>query len=158
MTKEAIVLKAPLSILIAFASYMLGVFSELLVVLLAVMMFDYVSGILRGFLTHSLNSTIGMKGIMKKIGMLLVVFLSACIEYVFVALELETSNVLVAVVICFFIVNEGISCLENTAQLGVPIPAFIYEALEKLREIGGKEQKVPVRKRKEKAKEPKMKE
>lgn len=36
--------------------------------------------------------------------------------------------------------NEGISILENCAQLGLPIPPILYTALEKLnREPAGKE-------------------
>jgi toxin secretion/phage lysis holin len=148
MTTPEIVAKTPLSILLAFVSYMTGVFSELLMILLVVQVLDYTTGILRAILTWSLNSTVGLKGIMKKMTMIIIVGLAACIEYIFVFLDFNTHSALVGTVICFFIVNEGISVLENSAQLGVPIPEKLYVALSKLREIGGKEQRVTKRKSK----------
>lgn len=43
----------------------------------------------------------------------------------------------------FFIVNEGISILENCAQIGLPIPAVLFNALEKMhRDPSGKEQRL----------------
>ena len=37
-------------------------------------------------------------------------------------------------VISFYLANEGISILENTCKLGVPIPEKIKEVLEQLKE------------------------
>lgn len=149
MTKEEISVKGPLTALATFTSYMLNTFNELIVVLLVVMILDYSSGIFRGIMTKSLNSTIGLNGIMKKMSMLIIVGLSACIEFVLMTLGMDTNRILVVAVISFFIVNEGISVMENSAQLGVPMPQVLYNALSKLREVGGKEQKV-TRKRKPK--------
>ena len=147
MTKQELVMKSPFVVIGTFVSYMTGIFNEMILVLIAVMALDYSTGILRGLLTKSLNSTIGLKGIAKKFAILIVIGLTACIEFVLVHLGMETGNLLVVTVICFFIVNEAISCLENAGQLGVPIPVILMDALEKLREIGGKEQKVTRRKR-----------
>ncbi|MBU9674801.1 phage holin family protein [Planococcus sp. CP5-4] len=41
------------------------------------------------------------------------------------------------------VVNEGLSILENCAQMGSPIPPVLYNALAKLnRDTGGKEQQL----------------
>jgi toxin secretion/phage lysis holin len=142
MAKEEIVAKTAFTSITAFTTYLTGMFTEVLIVLIAVQVWDYSTGCLRGVLTGTLNSTIGLKGILKKIGMLMIVGLAGCVEFVLLSLGMNTHNGLVVTVICFFIVNESISCLENAAQLGVPIPRVLYEALAKLREVGGKEQKV----------------
>lgn len=142
MKTEEILVKGPLTALATFTSYMVGAFNELLVVLLLVMILDYFTGIMRGILTKTLNSTVGLNGLFKKATMLIIIGLSACIQYVLANLGMDTSNLLVVTVICFFIVNEGISVLENSAQLGVPMPAVLFTALEKIRTIGGKEQLV----------------
>jgi toxin secretion/phage lysis holin len=149
MTKQELAVKSPFVVLGTFTAYMTNTFNELLMVLLAVMAFDYTTGILRGLLTKSINSTIGLKGIFKKIAMIIIIGLTACVEIVAQILGMETNNFLVASVIVFFIINEVISCLENCGQLGAPIPAVLLDTLEKLREVGGKEQKV-TRKRKKK--------
>lgn len=142
MTKEDVIFKGPLSAVVAVSSYLLGVVNELLFILLIVMAFDYITGLIKGYITKELSSSIGLKGLMKKMLMLIVVGLSACIEYVFVHIGYDTHNAIVSVVICFFIVNEALSITENSAQLGLPVPSVLVSALEKLREVGGKEQQV----------------
>ena len=137
-----VAVKIPVVAISTFTAYMMNTFNTIILVLFAVMVLDYITGTLRGLLTKTLNSTIGLKGIFKKVAMLLVVGIAACIEFAIVELGMETGNLLVVIVICFFVVNEAISCLENAAQLGVPIPQILLDALEKLREVGGKERVV----------------
>lgn len=45
-------------------------------------------------------------------------------------------GVLRTAVIFFYLSNEGISILENSAHLGLPIPAKLKEVLEQLHERG----------------------
>jgi toxin secretion/phage lysis holin len=149
MTKQELAVKSPFVVIGTFTAYVTDTFSQLLMVLLAVMAFDYTTGILRGLLTKSINSTIGLKGIFKKVAMIIIIGLTSCVEIVAQILGMETNNFLVASVIVFFIINEVISCLENCGQLGAPIPSILLDSLEKLREVGGKEQKI-VRRRKKK--------
>ena len=140
--KEAL-LKTPLAAVTAFASFLLGVTNELVIVLLFFMALDMATGLMRALLTRSLNSTIGLKGIFKKVAVLTVIGVSAGVEFALLQTGLETNSLLTIAVTCFFIVNEGLSNLENAAQLGVPIPSFLVNALEKLnRSDEGKEQRV----------------
>ena len=53
----------------------------------------------------------------------------------FMALDYVTGW-LVAAVCLFFIANEGLSVLENTAVMGVPYPAFVKNMLEALHQTG----------------------
>jgi toxin secretion/phage lysis holin len=137
-----VLVKGPVTAFTAFLSYLLGIVNELVVILLFFMALDMFTGLMRGLLTRSLNSTIGLQGIFKKVTMLIVIGVSAGIEFALMQTGLETNALITIAVTCFFIVNEGLSILENSAQMGVPIPAILTDALEKLQLKGGKEQKV----------------
>ena len=50
---------------------------------------------------------------------------------------LGQGGVLRTAVIFFYLSNEGVSIMENTAHLGLPIPAKLKEVLEQLHERGG---------------------
>ena len=50
---------------------------------------------------------------------------------------LGQGGVLRTAVIFFYLSNEGVSILENSAHLGLPIPEKLKEVLEQLHERGG---------------------
>ena len=50
---------------------------------------------------------------------------------------LGQGGVLRTAVIFFYLSNEGVSILENSARLGLPIPEKLKEVLEQLHERGG---------------------
>ena len=45
---------------------------------------------------------------------------------------LPATTYLRTAVIWFFIANEGLSALENMGRLGVPLPEFLKQSLQKL--------------------------
>ena len=111
----------------ALVSYFLG-WDEALEALLVLMVIDYMTGLLAAYICPDmkLNSTRGLKGICKKIMILLLVVL---------AHELEKAAGVPAVqsvVTWFFISNEGLSIIENAAKAGVPVPKRLRDTLEQL--------------------------
>ena len=52
---------------------------------------------------------------------------------------LGQGGVLRTAVIFFYLSNEGVSIMENTAHLGLPIPTKLKDVLEQLHERGGNE-------------------
>ena len=111
----------------ALISYFLG-WNEALEALLVLMVIDYMTGLLAAYICPDmkLNSTRGLKGICKKIMILLLVVL---------AHELEKAAGVPAVqsvVTWFFIGNEGLSIIENAAKSGVPVPKRLRDTLEQL--------------------------
>lgn len=111
----------------ALVSYFLG-WNEALEALLVLMVIDYMTGLLAAYICPDmkLNSTRGLKGICKKIMILLLVVL---------AHELEKAAGVPAVqsvVTWFFIGNEGLSVIENAAKAGVPVPKRLRDTLEQL--------------------------
>lgn len=106
-------------------------------VLAAVMVIDYLTGLMcawRGVSPKTdgggVSSRAGFDGLMKKAAILLVVLLA-------VEIDMATgTNAIAAAAMCFYIANEGVSILENTALLGVPYPAALKNVLETLKNKG----------------------
>lgn len=87
---------------------------------------DYITGILKAIYNHKLNSEIGVKGIIKKIGYLLIIIVSELID------TLHGSNFNIRDILLYmFISNELISILENIDAIGIKIPAKIKNILFK---------------------------
>ena len=112
---------------------LLGGWDTILQALVALMVLDYITGVSAAFSANRLNSKIGLRGIIRKVTMLLVVMMAGFLD---LGLGLQ-EPLLRTVVIMFFIANEGLSMLENAAAIGVPIPKRLVEALEALKEKGG---------------------
>lgn len=113
----------------------LGGWDMALRVLVGFMILDYVTGWLVAALWHksgksetgALNSYAGFKGLVKKCMILALVWMAQM-------LDLATEGDFVRDTVClFFIANEGLSVLENTAVMGVPYPAFIKNMLDAMR-------------------------
>ena len=121
----------------------LGGWDVMLKVLAGFMIVDYLTGFLVAFLWHksrktesgTLDSKAGAKGLARKMLILVFVGLGAMLD------RLTGSDFLRDAVCLFYIGNEGLSVLENTAIMGVPYPKVIQNALEILKEKGdeGKE-------------------
>lgn len=86
---------------------------------------DYISGIIKAYSTKSLSSSIGFRGILKKIGVLVLVMLAVVIDRITV-----DNGGIRTLVIYYFVANEGLSILENLAQSGIPIPKKLRDALK----------------------------
>lgn len=105
----------------------LGGYDASLYTLLAFVVVDYITGVLRAINEKKVSSRIGAKGITKKILIFLLVGVGHMLD-----LELKTGNVLRDAVTFFYISNEGISLLENAVSIGLPVPEKVKEALKKL--------------------------
>jgi toxin secretion/phage lysis holin len=122
--------KVGCSFLGGILGYFLGGFDVMLSTLLVFMLIDYLSGVINAIIKKKLNSSIGAKGILKKVLILLLVGMSNMLG---IAIGIETIRY---VVISFYLANEGISIIENASKIGVPIPNKIKEVLEQLHKEG----------------------
>lgn len=113
--------------------YLWGGFDVAIQCLLIAIVLDYISGIIKAFVLKNLSSSIGFKGILKKVGVLVVVALAVLIDRV-----TGESGAIRTLVIYYFVANEGLSIIENLAQAGLPIPKVIKDALKTLKK-GGKD-------------------
>lgn len=108
---------------------LLGGWDVLLYVLIAVMVLDYITGVIKGVYQSRLSSEIGFKGLLKKIVVLAVVAVAALAQNL-IGEQLPIREI----VIMFFIANEGISVLENAAVLYPKIPQKLKDVLLQLRD------------------------
>lgn len=109
-------------------AYILGGFDTILVTLITFMIVDYITGVLKAIRLKQLNSQIGAKGIVKKIGYLIIVVIAVKLDVI-----LGNTSYIRNLVIFGFISNEGISILENASLLEIPIPEKIKSVLKQLR-------------------------
>ena len=108
--------------------YLLGGWDIALQCLLLAIVFDYISGMIKAYHTKTLSSKVGFQGILKKVGVLLIVMLGVLIDRV-----TGDTGAVRTLVIYYFVANEGLSVLENLGQAGVPIPDAIKKALKVLK-------------------------
>lgn len=107
--------------------YLLGGWDVALQCLLLAIVFDYISGMIKAFHAKTLSSRIGFHGILKKVGILMIVMLGVLVDRV-----TGNTGAVRTLVIYYFVANEGLSVIENLGQCGVPIPASIKKALKAL--------------------------
>lgn len=108
--------------------YLLGGFDVAIQCLLVAIVIDYLSGMIKAFVTKTLSSQIGVRGILKKVAVLLVVMLAVLIDRV-----TGESGAIRTLVIYYFVANEGLSIVENMAEAGIPIPKSLKKALKAMK-------------------------
>lgn len=108
--------------------YLVGGVDVALSCLLIAIILDYISGLIKAYETKTLSSKIGLRGILKKVGVLVVVMLAVLIDRV-----AGDTGAIRTLVIYYFVANEGLSIVENLAQAGIPIPQTIKKALKALK-------------------------
>ena len=117
--------------------YFVGGCDGLLYALLAVVVIDYITGMMCAIADRKLSSEVGFKGICRKV----LIFLLVGIANVLDVNVIGTGSVLRTAVIFFYISNEGVSLLENAAHLGLPVPDKMKAVLEQLHKKGEDEGK-----------------
>ena len=116
-----------------FLGWVLGGVDGFLYALIAFTVIDYITGVMCAITDKNLSSSIGFKGICRKV----LIFTLVGIGNIVDVYVLGQGGVLRTAVIFFYLSNEGVSILENSAHLGLPIPEKLKEVLEQLHERGG---------------------
>lgn len=119
-------IKTGISLITSFIGKTLGSFDNLLIALIIFITIDYITGVIKAIINKQYSSEIGFKGISKKVLMIFMVALATQID-----LLLDNIGIRYLVII-FYIVNEGMSIIENASLLGLPIPEKLKQAFEKL--------------------------
>lgn len=112
----------------AFLSWFLGGADGFLYVLIAFVIIDYITGVINAIISKALSSEIGFKGICKKV----MIFILVGVAHLIDLFILQEGTAIRTAVIFFYLANEGISILENSAKLGLPIPKKLKEILSQI--------------------------
>lgn len=118
-----------LSVIVSFLSYCFGIVTPQIEMLLWCICCDIFVGCLASFINPKLmfNSRKMFKGITKKIVLLALV---AFAHHLDIMMNTET----IGLTVCyFFIINEGLSVLENACKCGLDVPPIIKNSLEQLK-------------------------
>lgn len=111
--------------------FLVGGLDGILLTLIVFVCIDYLTGVMSAATEQSLSSAVGLKGICKKVLIFLLVGVANFLDnYIF-----QGATPMRDAVIFFYIANEGISILENTAKMGVPVPAPLEKLLLRLKEV-----------------------
>ena len=116
-----------------FLGWFLGGIDGFLYALIAFVVIDYITGVMCAITDKKLSSSVGFKGICRKV----LIFTLVGIGNIVDVYVLGQGGVLRTAVIFFYLSNEGVSIMENTAHLGLPIPTKLKDVLEQLHERGG---------------------
>jgi toxin secretion/phage lysis holin len=114
-----------------FVGWAFGGWSVLLQVLLALVVIDYLTGLLASGVEGKLSSKVGFKGIAKK----LMIFSLVAVGHLIDKLIGDGSMVQNAIIF-FFVGNEVLSVVENAGRSGLPIPPVLTKAVEVLQSKG----------------------
>ena len=106
----------------------LGGWDVLLKALTALIVLDYITGVLKSIVHKTLSSSVGFKGLIRKMTIYIVIATAVIIQDVIGgAIPLRETAIM------FFLCNEAISLLENSSEF-VPIPEKLKDTLIQLRE------------------------
>ena len=139
---------ASLSVIGSFIARSLGGWDTALRTLIIFMAIDYVTGLLVAGIwqksskskTGALESRSGFKGLIRKGLILLVVLVGVQLDAI-----LGLQAFCRTAIVLFFCGNEGISIVENLGIMGLPLPDFVKDRFEQLKDKGqssGKGEKV----------------
>lgn len=111
-----------------FVTWIFGGWDIAIVTLIIFMTLDFALGITKGYKTQSLSSELCFDGIIKKSMIFIVLIVAVMLD------KLKGGDCIFRTMTCYwFIANEGLSILENVAELGGKIPEKLSEALKQVR-------------------------
>lgn len=122
-------LKLIAAYLCGIAGFLWGDLDGLLQALLIFMIMDYATGLAAAFRDKRLSSAVGFWGILRKGVMLAIVALANVLDTLVLGSDASTFR---SAVIGFYLMNEGLSILENADRLGVRWPKLLRDALMQL--------------------------
>lgn len=96
--------------------------------LLVFVVIDYLTGVLCAIADKTLSSEVGFIGISRKV----LIFVLVGVANILDVYVIGDGSVLRTAIVFFYLSNEGISLLENSAHLGLPIPEKLKDVLKQL--------------------------
>lgn len=113
----------------AVCGFLWGQMDGLLYALIAFMVLDYITGLISAYIAKKLSSKVGFTGIAKKVFIMVLV----AVGHILDTYVIGGGAVCRSAVIGFYLANEGISILENSGKIGLPLPEKLLNVLKQLR-------------------------
>jgi len=136
--------KTFLGLIMAVLMYFWNCITEIMIVLLIVLILDYITGIVQGFLNEGFSWEKAWKGILKKVMYGPILILGFAADYIIlyltnaVGVQWGLSGV-VGIAACIYLIGtEGFSIIQNLLLIGVPAPDFLTKVFGLIRDNAGK--------------------
>ena len=110
-------------------TWLIGDWNVSLSILVVFMTLDFITGIIKGFMTNTVSSNTGFKGVMKKC-----MYFVALIVANMLDLLIGGVPVFRTMVAYYLIAVEGISLIENLEAMNVPLPQAIKEKFTSIKD------------------------
>lgn len=123
-------LKSLSALICGFAGFLWGKLDGLLLALITFMVLDYATGLMVGAVQHKLNSQTSFLGLARKALILVIVAVAHIVDTQILGGD---TSVFRSAACGLYLANEGLSILENTGKLGLPLPKKLREMLAQLR-------------------------
>lgn len=137
MEKIKVTVIAALSALMSW----LGILAVPVLLLVGCNVVDYITGLLAApYRTETVSSYKGIRGIIKKVCMWLLVVIGAWVDILLnyavecTGMQITIPFVVATVVAVWLVVNEIISILENLIDIGVPMPPFLMPVVKHIKQ------------------------
>lgn len=137
MDKVKVTVTAVISALMSW----MGILAVPVFLLVGCNLVDYITGLLAApYRTETVSSYKGIRGIIKKVCMWLLVMVGAWVDILLnyavecAGVSLTLPFVVATVVAVWLVVNEIISILENMIDIGVSMPPFLLPAVRYIKE------------------------
>ncbi|SCW57129.1 toxin secretion/phage lysis holin [Paenibacillus tianmuensis] len=114
---KATIFKTGFGVVGAFISWVVGGLGLAFTILLGLILLDYATGIMVGYVRKELSSRIGTKGLLRKT---YIIILVGCV-YMIELSVLNSNGVIGDGVVIAYSVIEFLSIVENGGKLGVPL-------------------------------------
>jgi toxin secretion/phage lysis holin len=121
--------KSALAALASLFCWAIGGWDVLAQALVAFIALDVLGGLVQAFYERKLNSSIMRRGLLRKTGYFAAITLAVLVDRAL----FQAQPAFRTLVLSYLCVNEALSVLEHLAAIGVPLPAQLHRALEKLR-------------------------
>ena len=131
MIQESSLMEFLMASFLGFCAWFFGGVDGLLQVLLAFSVIEYITKMIADGLNKKLSSRTGFRDIIRKVILFMFVGMAHLLDNYLPG----DSGSIRAVVCLFYIVNEGLSIIENADIIGVPIPKALHNMLSKIHEM-----------------------
>jgi toxin secretion/phage lysis holin len=113
-----------------YIGWFLGGFDGLVYSLVAFVVIDYITGLMVAVLEKKVSSSIGFKGIFKKVLIFTFVGIGHIVDFHII----KDGSAVRTAVIFFYLSNEGLSIIENSVKVGLPMPEKLKEVFLTMKE------------------------
>lgn len=145
---KAVEIKAAVTGAIAFVTALIGWQGVLLVLWVAAMIIDYITGTAAACKSGEWSSAQARQGLWHKLGSITAVLVAALLDFgiyavahggIGITLPFEYTTLILPVVACWYLFTELGSIIENAEKLGAPVPKWLTNKIAALKNAADKD-------------------